>query len=71
MKKKYSGNFEGTKVFIGNSDVDPHIPLERSQQSKVVLGKLGADVTLKVYKGMGHTINQDEIDSVNQLYSFK
>lgn len=70
-EKKYSGSFQGTKVFIGNSDVDPHIPLERSEQSKVVLEKLGADVTLKVYKGMGHTINQDEVDSVNKLYGFK
>jgi phospholipase/carboxylesterase len=60
-KKKYSGNFEGTKVFIGNSDRDSHVPLVRSEQSKIIMEKIGADVTLKIYKGMGHTINEEEI----------
>lgn len=60
-EKKYHGNFEGTKVFIGNSDQDPHVPVARTEQSKILMEKLGADVTLKVYKGMGHTINEDEI----------
>lgn len=60
-ENKYYGNFEGTKVFIGNSDTDPHVPLSRSEQSRDLMTKLGAQVTLKVYKGMGHTINQDEI----------
>ena len=65
-KNKYHGNFEGTKVFIGNSDTDPHVPLSRSEQSKEIMQKLGADVTLKVYQGMGHTINQDEINWVKK-----
>lgn len=60
-EEKYRGNFEGTKVFIGNSDRDPHVPLTRSAHSKDIMEKLGADVTLKVYPGMGHTINDDEI----------
>lgn len=60
-ENKYHGNFEGTKVFIGNSDNDPHVPLARSEQSKDIMQKLGADVTLKVYHNMGHTINEDEI----------
>ena len=64
--KKYHGNFEGTKVFIGNSDQDPHVPLVRSEQSKKLMEKLGADVTLKVYKGMAHTINEDEINWVKK-----
>jgi phospholipase/carboxylesterase len=63
-EKKYLGNFKGTKVFIGTSDQDPHVPLIRSQQSKEVMDRLGAHVTLKVYPGMGHAINQDEINWV-------
>lgn len=59
--KKYNGRFEGTKIFIGNSDKDPHVPLSRSEQSKAILEKMGADVTLKIYPGMGHTITNDEI----------
>jgi phospholipase/carboxylesterase len=65
-EEKYHGNFEGTKVFIGNSDKDPHVPLSRSEQSKDIMKKLGADVTLKVYHGMGHTINEDEINWVKK-----
>lgn len=65
-EEKYQGDFEGTKVFIGTSDRDPHIPLIRSEQSEDVLERLGADVTLKVYKGMAHTINEDEINWVRK-----
>ena len=64
--EKYKGDFERTKVFIGNSDRDPHVPLARSEQSKTLMEKLGADVTLKVYEGMGHTINEDEIHWVKK-----
>lgn len=60
-EKRYHGDFEGTKVFIGTSDHDPHVPLIRSEQSKDLMEKLGADVTLKVYPGMAHTINTDEM----------
>ncbi len=62
--KKYHGYFEGTKIFIGNSDHDPHIPLDRCIKSKELLEKQGADVTLKVYPGFSHTINNDEIQFV-------
>jgi len=66
-EEKYQGDFQGTKVFIGNSDVDPHVPLTRSEKSKEVMEKLGADVTLKIYPGMGHTINNDEINWVKEF----
>lgn len=65
-EEKYHGNFAGTKVFIGNSARDPHVPLIRSEQSKEIMEKLGADVTLKVYPDMGHTINDDEINWVKE-----
>lgn len=66
-QRKYQGDFSGSKVFIGNSDIDPHVPLERSEASKVILEKLGAEVTLKVYPNMPHTINSDEINTVNEI----
>ena len=62
--EKYRGNFEGTKVFIGNSDKDPHIPLIRSQESGNLMKLMGAEVTLKVYPDMPHTIIKDEIETV-------
>ena len=64
-ERNYNGDFNKTKIFIGNSDKDPHVPIERSQESKRVMEKLGANVTLKIYPGMGHTINEDEISWVN------
>jgi phospholipase/carboxylesterase len=58
---KYQGNFEGTNVFISNGDQDPHIPLIRSKQSKELIEKMEAHVTLKIYEGRPHTITEDEI----------
>ncbi|HUI70057.1 MAG TPA: alpha/beta fold hydrolase [Spirochaetia bacterium] len=62
--RDYLGTLDGTPVFMGCSDVDPHIPVERFQQSAEVLGRLGAKVTARLYPGMGHTVNDDEIAAV-------
>ncbi len=61
----YTGNFEGTKVFIGTSDPDFHVPVERVQESSKLMRELGAQVEEKIYPNMGHTISQDEIKIVN------
>ena len=65
-EENYTGNFQKTKVFIGNSDKDPHVPMARSEESKRIMERLGAEVTLKIYPGMLHTINEDELNWVNQ-----
>jgi len=65
--RAYPGSFDGTPVFIGCSDVDPHIPVERVRESAEVYRGMGASVDERIYKGMGHTINQDEIDAVRNL----
>jgi predicted esterase len=54
-------------VFLGCSDVDPHIPAARVQESGEVLRRLGGDVTARLYPRMGHTVNQDEIEFVRQM----
>jgi predicted esterase len=59
--RDYPGSLAGTPAFFGCSDVDSHIPKERVLESEAVLRRLGAQVTAKLYPGMGHTINQDEI----------
>ncbi len=61
----YAGNFDGTKVFIGTSDPDFHVPVERVQESSKLMRELGAQVDEKIYPNMGHTISQDEIKIVN------
>ena len=54
-------------MFIGSSDVDPHVPLERVQESSAVLGRMGASVDERIYPRMGHTINADELEAVDAL----
>ena len=66
-RENYKGNFGGTPVFIGTSDPDPHVPVERVYATTNILKDMGASVMEKVYPLMGHTISQDEIDQANHL----
>lgn len=69
---KYQGNLAGTPIFISNGDHDPHIPLARSQQSQLLLEKLGAQVTLKIYKDRPHIVSEEEIlFAKNHIFSKK
>ena len=63
----YDGSLRGTPVFLGCSDIDSHIPIQRVRQSAEVMEGLNGSVTTKIYAGMGHTINQDEISFVRRL----
>lgn len=67
--RDYPGSLDGTPVFLGCSDVDPHIPKVRVDESAEILERLGADVEKRIYPGMGHTVNDDEIDFVRGLVS--
>lgn len=63
----YQGDFEQTPVFIGSSDHDPHVPEKRIEQSEVILQGMNARVQKKIYPGLGHTINEDELDIARQM----
>jgi predicted esterase len=63
----YAGSLAETPVFLGCSDVDPHIPLRRVKQSAEIMVNLGATVTERIYPGFGHAINQDEVDHVRRM----
>ena len=63
----YDGSLDGTPSFFGCSDRDPHIPLERVEESARVFEGLGADVEKRIYEGMGHTVNDDELQYVSTL----
>jgi predicted esterase len=65
--RDYSGSFDGTPAFLGCSDVDFHIPAVRVSESAAVLRRMGASVTMKLYPGMGHLVNEDEIAHVNAM----
>ncbi len=67
MPRDYPGSLAGTPVFLGCSDMDPHIPKERVEQSAEVLRHLGGNVTVRLYTRMGHTVNQDELRFVQGM----
>lgn len=63
----YEGDMDGTPVFLGCSDRDPHIPEERVHETRRVFESLGCEVDERIYEGMGHTVNDDELDAVRDL----
>jgi predicted esterase len=67
--RDYPGSLDGTPVFLGCSDVDPHIPVERVRESADVFRRMGAAVDERIYEGMGHTVNIDELSAVREILS--
>lgn len=65
--RDYPGSFNRAPVFIGCSDADPHIPKERVEESAAVFERMHADVTMRLYPNMGHTVNIDEIDFIRKM----
>lgn len=65
--RDYAESLDGTPVFLGCSDVDAHIPQERVEHSADVMRQLGAEVTMRIYPGMGHVINDDEREHVRSM----
>lgn len=65
--ENYKGDFKNTPIFIGSSNPDPHVPVERVNETTKILQGMNAVVTEKIYKNMGHTITQNEIDLANDL----
>lgn len=60
----YSGDLESTPIFMGCSDADRHIPLERVEKSAEILKSMNAQVEKRIYQGMPHTVNDDEIEFI-------
>ncbi len=65
--RDYKGSLAGTSMFLGSGDPDPHVPWERVQDSAEVFRTLGAEVELRHYPGMAHTISVDETQAVSAL----
>lgn len=64
---EYEGDLDHTPVFLGCSDTDPHIPESRVHETARIFEHLNATVTTRIYPGMGHGVNQDELDHVTQM----
>ncbi|WP_341835023.1 dienelactone hydrolase family protein [Chitinophaga pollutisoli] len=65
-RSNYTGDFAQTPVFIGSSDPDMHVPVKRVRETETVYADLHADIHIKIYPNMGHTISGDEINIVNE-----
>jgi predicted esterase len=53
--------FSGTPAFFGCSDADAHVPKSRVDESAALFTRLGAEVVERIYPGMGHLVNDDEV----------
>lgn len=63
---RYGKDMSGMTVFLGCSDVDPHIPVSRVYDSSRIFGEAGAHVVERIYPGMPHTVNEDEMHWLQQ-----
>jgi phospholipase/carboxylesterase len=67
MPRDYPGDFDGTPLFLGCSDVDPYIGKDRVEDAAQVFERMGAAVDLRLYPGMGHLVDEDEIVALKDL----
>jgi len=65
--RDYPGSFDGTPVFLGCSDVDPHIPMPRVVEAGEVMKRMAADVTVHFYPGMGHMVGIEELETIREM----
>jgi phospholipase/carboxylesterase len=59
--------FEATPVYLGTSDPDGWVPVWRVRETAAALEALGASVTLEVFEGMDHLVNDQEIAAGREL----
>lgn len=65
--RDYPGSLEKTPVFLGCGDRDPFVPMQRLEETAEVLTRLGAVLTKRVYPGMGHIVNEDQLEHVRRM----
>ncbi|SDB50796.1 phospholipase/carboxylesterase [Pseudomonas sp. NFACC23-1] len=56
-----NGTLADTPVLLANSDADAWVPLSRTEQTLEVFRAMGAAVQLRVYPGLAHEVNDEEI----------
>lgn len=65
--RDYPGSFDGMPVFIGGSDIDPWVAHNLMTESAAVFERMGAQVDFRTYPGMAHTVNQDELNAIQEM----
>jgi len=67
IPRQPDSGLDNMPAFLGCSNIDPHIPLQRVNETTSLLRAMGAQVTEKIYPNMGHTIIDDEIELASEL----
>lgn len=67
-KWNFKGDFGGTPVFLGTSDIDEWVPEPRVRETARVMRRMGAEVELKIYAGMDHIVNDHEIERSRRIF---
>lgn len=57
----------GLPVFLGSGTVDDHVAPDQVRESARLFEEAGAKVDLRIYEGMTHTINDDEIAAASAM----
>jgi predicted esterase len=65
--RDYDGSLEGTPVFLGCSEADLFVPLQRVRLTGEIFRRMGAEVDERIYPGMSHLVNQDELDALGEM----
>ncbi len=65
----YEGDLESTPVFIGCSDNDPHIPLERVEETVETMERMNGEVEEYIMEGSHHGIVDHEVERISEILS--
>lgn len=65
--RDYAGSFDGTPVFLGSGDMDPNVPKRRVEETAAVFERMGASVSRRIYPGLGHAVNPEELAFVRGM----
>lgn len=61
------GSLQHMPVFLGAGDPDPHVPFARVEETAEIFRRRGAEVDLRRYPGMPHTINAEELFAARSI----
>ena len=62
-----AGDLAGTPVLLAAGDPDPHVPWWRVEETAAAFAALGAEVDLRRYPGLPHTVNEEELALTREL----
>ncbi|WP_029475729.1 VOC family protein [Deinococcus frigens] len=60
-------DLDGLPIFMGVAPDDAHIPLDRFEASADLLRSRGAALDARVFPGLGHAVNAEELDAMRAL----